>query len=296
MRVFSQLSTRFEVVGVLDVDARAAHAVSEEWHVARLTSERDALDRADAVIVATPIGAHAATVRRALAAGRHVLVEKPIAGSIQDARTLLALAESARRHLFVGHSERFNPVIRALARLVDPKDVLAIEIRRVGATASRAHEHGALLNLGVHDLDLMAYLTRSPLALRHAMGGADAAGDMAHVLVGTASGAAGHIYVDQRSATRQRTIALTTRARIFHGNLLTPSLVCTCRGTGLRESIALGSEEPLAMQALAFAAALDGEATPQIATGLDCARALLAAERAAARMVAVGASVPAEKL
>src|SRR4051794_18711223 len=88
-RVFSQLSNRFEVVGVLDLDARTAHEVSEEWQVAKLSSERDALELAEAVVIATPIGAHAATVQRALAAGRHVLVEKPIAGSVSDARALL---------------------------------------------------------------------------------------------------------------------------------------------------------------------------------------------------------------
>ncbi len=282
-RVLSQLTARFEVVGVVDVDARAASAASEEWQVERFASERDALDRAEALVVATPIAAHASTVRRALAAGRHVLVEKPIAGTMQDARALLALAESVGRLLFVGHSERFNPVVRALARLVDPADVLAMELRRVGsAPLSRAREAGALLNLGVHDLDLVAYLTQSPLSLRHALGDAD----VAHVLVRTGSGAAGHVYVDQRGrgAARQRTIALTTRSRIYRGDLMAPRLAFTCRVTGRDEAVAMGTEEPLVLQALAFADALDGDPPRTIARGIDGARALLAAERAAERM------------
>jgi UDP-N-acetylglucosamine 3-dehydrogenase len=317
-------SDRFDLVGVLDVDPEAARAVGDAWGVPRFVSELEAFAKAHAVVVSTPIGAHAAMVRRALAAGRHVLVEKPITGRAQDARALLDAAAQAGKMLFVGHSERFNPVVRALAKLTEPADILAIELRRIGsirraarsaggaaaggaaADAREAREHGALLNLGVHDLDLIAYLTRSSLTLRHALGRADGEGDgleeMAHVLVRTGSGAAGHVYVDQRPHVRSRTIALTTKARLFHGDLLVPRLHCTCRLTGLREEIALDLAEPLALQASAFADALDGLPS-QIATGFDGARALVAAERAMARMcdAALGAApsvatVAAEKL
>ena len=280
-RVLSQLAQRFEVVGVLDLDARAALAACEEWQVPRLITEQEALGQADAIVVATPIAAHAETVERALAAGRHVLVEKPIAATVSDARALLALADRAGRQLFVGHSERFNPVVRALAARVDPGDVLAVELRRVGAPSSPSRAaDGALLNLGVHDLDLAAYLTQSPLSLRHAVGDADTA----HVLVRTASGAAGHVHVDQRALRRQRTLALTTRTHIYQGDLMVPSLTVTCRVTGRREFVTLGTEEPLVLQALAFADALDGDVSRTIARGIDGARALLAAERAAERI------------
>jgi hypothetical protein len=116
---------------------------------------------------------------------------------------------------------------------------------------------------------------------------------MAHVLVRAGSGAAGHVFVDQRPHVRSRTIALTTKARVFHGDLLVPRLLCTCRLTGLREEIALDGAEPLALQAQAFADALDGLPS-QIATGFDGARALIAAEKAMARMcdAALRSSVP----
>ena len=284
---------RFEVVGVLDLDDETSRAVCEEWGLPHLASEREAFDRAEAVVVATPIQAHAPMVRRALAARKHVLVEKPIAGRVSDARALLEVAEGSGSLLFVGHSERFNPVVCALAERVPPNDVLAMELRRLGAIRdSGARMHGALLNLGVHDLDLIAYLTKSALTLRHAIGRESRTArlsphegpeDVAHVLVRTGSGAAGHVYVDQRPSVRTRTIALTTRSQVFYGDLLTPSLSVTCRMTGVREAIALSTDEPLALQAQAFADALDGLPS-EIATGFDGARALLAAERAMARM------------
>jgi predicted dehydrogenase len=238
-------------------------------------------------------------VRRALANGTHVLVEKPIAANAREAAMLVAIAESCdAARLFVGHSERFNPVVRALARLVDPSSVRAIELRRVGARVSKGsrtrdergqRDEGALVNLGVHDLDLAAYLTRSPLGFGHAAGelGADGIEERAHVLARTESGATVHVYVDQlpADAVRRRTIALSTPTHVWHGDLLVPSLVRTCRATSAREAIPLDTEEPLLAQTLAFAAAVRGGAvrgaTPaEIATARDGMRALRAAERA----------------
>jgi predicted dehydrogenase len=210
------------------------------------------------------------------------------------------LSEARRAgRLFVGHSERFNPVVRALARLVDGAAIRAIELRRVsGRGASRSGECGALVNLGVHDLDLAAYLTRSPLASATATGEVGDRGveERAHVLARTASGAAVHVLVDQCSRgpapARRRTIAVTTAAHVWRGDLLVPSLVRTCRATGASEAVPLDTEEPLLAQALAFASAVRGVRgglATEIATGRDGARALHAAEHAMRQVRAASA-------
>ena len=162
-RVLLSLGDRFHLVGAYD---SAPGCVAPEG-VALLPSEAEVIARADVVIVATPVEAHPATVADALAAGRHVLVEKPLCTSAAEARSL-ALRARADARLFVGHSERFNPVIRALARLVRADPAAGIELTRVGPTAVRSP--GVLLNLGVHDLDLARYLGRTDIALRHVEG------------------------------------------------------------------------------------------------------------------------------
>src|SRR4029079_986087 len=93
-------------------------------------------------------------------AGRDVLVEKPLGATAGETARLVEASRRAGRFLAVGHSERFNPVVRALARGVAPTAVTSLHFRRVGSARAR---DALLLNLGVHDLDLAAYLTRSPL-------------------------------------------------------------------------------------------------------------------------------------
>lgn len=280
-RVLMAVPERFHLVGAYDpaVDCATPDGV------ALLGSEAEVLDRAEVVIVATPVEAHSATVARALAKGRHVLVEKPICPSAAEARSLASGARAEAR-LFVGHSERFNPVVRALARLVRSDPAVGIDLTRVGPTAARSP--GVLLNLGVHDLDLARYLTRGDIDLRHVEGPEGAAHrreDLARVLFASTSGATGSIYVDRTTTIKRRTVRLTTARWVYEGDLAAHRLARTARSTGRRAEVPLVHEEPLRAQATALADALDGEPSGarELADGFDGARAVALAEEAAGR-------------
>jgi predicted dehydrogenase len=276
-RVLGEFGARFALVGTYDVRGACG-----------LASEAEAIARAELVVIATPMGAHAATAARALAAGRHVLVEKPICATAAEARALLDARAASGRLLFVGHSVRFNPVVRALARLLRGERVVGIELRRVGAT--RADESGVLVSLGVHDFDLASYLLGAPIEIVHAAGRAGersgrAGEDLAHVLFTSESGALGHLYVDRTAPERQRAISVSTPSWTYEGDLLAPRLTRTSRATGTRTDVPLPAEEPLVAQALAVADALDGGVAREVATGADGARALALAEHAAAQVL-----------
>jgi predicted dehydrogenase len=292
-RVLRELAPRFETVGAYDLRGDAPTPLGLE----RLRSETEALACAEVVVVATPIETHAGIVARALAAGRHVFVEKPVCATAAEALAASAAARHGAR-LFVGHSERFNPVIRTLAKLVRDDEVLAIDLRRVGP--SRPCASGVLVNLGIHDLDLAAYLGGGHLILRGALGfGATARSgqDAAHVLFSTARGASGHLYVDRTAAEKHRAIELATSRWIYRGDLLAHRLVRTSRSGTTPADVPLPADEPLAAQALALADALDGgpgsDPRREIALGADGVRALEAAERASAYCLA---AAPAENL
>jgi len=276
-RVLASLRDRFDVVGGYDTN----EDVPMPPGVARLSGESEAIERAEVVVIATPIETHEDLVARALASGRHVLVEKPLCANASAAHALCAPARSGAM-LFVGHSERFNPVVRALARLARRDPVVAMDMRRVGP--SRPSDWGVLVNLAVHDLDLAAYLGGGEVAVRGGVGGPNAspAADMAHVLFSTAAGAVGHLFVDSTAPTRQRTIRLTTSRWIYDGDLLAARLARTPTAGGPRTDVPLPLEEPLAAQANALADALDGAAIREIATGPEGARAVHLVERAAA--------------
>jgi predicted dehydrogenase len=287
-RVLLGLERRFDVVGGYDVRGE----VPTPAGVARLRSEAEALARAEVLVVATPIETHGGLVTRALAAGKHVLVEKPICATAMEAHAALVAARSGAR-LFVGHSERFNPVVRSLARLLRSERVTAIALRRIGPC--RPCGCGVLVNLGVHDLDLAAYLGGGGVALHGAVGARVSLGpgeDFAHVLFSTAGGALGHVVVDRTVPVRQRAIEVSTDRWIYEGDLLAHRLVRTAR-TVLHPGGRTGTlrppsplpvplDEPLRAQASALADALDGAPVREIATASDGVRALELAEQAAA--------------
>lgn len=278
-RVLLALPERFRLVGAYDPAPESAPPDD----VAFFGSEAEAIARAEVVIVASPVEAHSATVADALAGGRHVLVEKPLCTDAVEARSLAANARSDAR-LFVGHSERFNPVIRALARLVRSDPAVGVDLTRVGPTAARAP--GVLLNLGVHDFDLARYLTRGEIGLRHVEGPEQATrcrDDLARVLFESTSGATGSIHVDRTAAAKRRTIRLTTTRWVYEGDLAAHRLARTARATGRRAEVPLVHEEPLRAQAIALADALDGEppGVRELADGFDGARAVALADEAA---------------
>ena len=286
-RVLRALETRYEIVGAYDPRPEAQTPDG----MARLASDDEAMRRADVVVIATPVETHAQLAARALAEGKHVIVEKPICATAAEAHALVATPRGNGR-LFVGHSERFNPVVRVLARLVGPDEISRMELRRVGR--SRPGNGRALVNLGVHDLDLAAYLGGGEITLRGAVGSAgDQEGeDFADVLFSTARGAVGHAHVDGSSPFRARSIVVATARWVYQGDLLAHRLVRSARASSGTTDVPLPLEEPLLAQASALADALDGRGSRELATGADGARALQFAEGAAAFFAPESANRP----
>lgn len=274
-RVVCGLPDHFELAGVFDASPAVADEVARLWDVTRFDDEPACIAAVDLVVIASPTDAHADTARLALDRGCHVLVEKPLCARSGEANALLRKAARGSARLFVGHSERFNPVVRALRDLVHPGDVRSIAIRRVTSPLARAHEHGVLLSLGVHDVDLSAFLTGGPVELR-SVSGAPRTGDedQAELTAVAATGAAVQIYLDRLAPRRERTIHLVTSTEEFVGDLLEPRLFRRPRRGGEVTEVALRTTEPLTAQAQAVSRALDGESSAVVATGADGAHAL----------------------
>ncbi|MGH7541456.1 MAG: Gfo/Idh/MocA family protein, partial [Gemmatimonadota bacterium] len=156
------------LVGVHDRDADRAAAVAARLGVRRFDDLDRLLAASDAAVVAVPTTQHYDVARRALEAGCHVLVEKPIARTIDEADALVALAEARGRVLAVGHVERFNSVLLRCAPLVDRPRF--IESLRLAPFQPRGTEVTVILDLMIHDIDLVLGLADSALREVSAVG------------------------------------------------------------------------------------------------------------------------------
>jgi len=138
---------------VVDADLPVAHAAVEEFGGAALREPGEAVERVDAAIIAVPTSRHLEVARPFVAAGKPVLIEKPIAASSAAARRLLDLAERTGASVQVGHTERFNPAAEAVREFhIAPK---FIEAHRISPFTFRSADIGVVLDMMIHDIDLV---------------------------------------------------------------------------------------------------------------------------------------------
>lgn len=157
-----------QLVAVVDADRTAAQKVGAELGVPALQDYREILERVDAVSIAVPTPLHHAIGLAALERGVNVLMEKPIATSVAQARELIDAAKTRGCVLQVGHLERFNPAIVAVAdRLRTPR---FIESHRLASFKQRGSDVSVVLDLMIHDIDLIQELVGAPIEAIDAVG------------------------------------------------------------------------------------------------------------------------------
>ncbi|HYM62833.1 MAG TPA: Gfo/Idh/MocA family oxidoreductase [Thermoanaerobaculia bacterium] len=145
-----------EVVGFVELSDDIAAEVTASLGLARIASIEELAERVDCAVVATPTTHHYDVARRVLEAGRDVLIEKPITAEAADAQRLIDLAASRGRLIQVGHVERYNPAIVAVAPLLT--EIRYLEAERLGVFVPRSLDVDVLLDLMIHDLNLVLSL------------------------------------------------------------------------------------------------------------------------------------------
>jgi len=157
-----------ELVAIADPTPAARDAVAQELGVEAVADWHELLGRVDAVSIVTPTPFHHAIARACLEAGIHVLVEKPITTTVEEAADLIAVAERVGRVLQVGHLERFNEAVRATEGLVAAPRF--IESARLAPFKQRGTDVSVVLDLMIHDIDLIQSIVRSPITDIDAIG------------------------------------------------------------------------------------------------------------------------------
>ncbi len=195
-----------ELVGVADVNREQAEAVARRLGTRAFTDYRPLLDEVDAACVVVPTSQHGAVATDFLRRGLPVLVEKPLAATVDEAERLVELADQRGAVLQVGHIERFNPAFEELqARPVQPK---FITCERLGAFTGRSADVGVVLDLMIHDLDLVLALVRAPVRRVEAVGVSlfGRHEDVAHARLHFASGCVATLTASRASLAPQRSM------------------------------------------------------------------------------------------
>lgn len=159
-----------ELVGVYDNDTEKAKEVAAQMGCKAFASIDDIPGEVDAASVVTPSVTHGMVGRALLEKGVHCLIEKPLAVTEEDCLSLMETAAHAGVTLAVGHIERFNPAVLALSDILKDKKIQAIEARRMSAASSRITDVDVVMDLMIHDIEIMMSLAHSPVSTVAAQG------------------------------------------------------------------------------------------------------------------------------
>jgi predicted dehydrogenase len=212
-RIYADLAKTGEITfaGILDASPEAARAVADRLRVPVFASLAEATEAADAFSIVTPTSTHFAIARELLARGRHVLVEKPMTDNSEDAATLVELARAHGSVLQVGHVERFNPIFQRLQEIApEPR---FIEAHRLSPFPARSTDVGVVLDLMIHDLDIILAFVKSPVVSVDGVGIAvlSRGEDIANARLRFANGCVANLTASRVSTERMRKI------RVFSG-------------------------------------------------------------------------------
>ncbi len=283
-------------VGAWDPDRARLEALCSELGAEPLASLDDAVTRAQAVVIASPTATHREVAERFLAAGRHVLVEKPIAASVTEAREMVELARRNGVVLGVGHVEFFNPAVQAvLARAPRPR---YLEAQRLSPFTRRSLDIDVVLDLMVHDLQLAQALNGGAALKEVRAVGVPVLSprvDLANVRLEFVNGCVGNLTASRVSSERVRKLRLF-EPDAYHSIDYAEQSVSAYRlvraaGEATIEPIDVQVQkaEPLAGEHLAFQRACRGQTGPFV-DGEAGTAALAAAVAVVAAMAAVGRS------
>jgi predicted dehydrogenase len=206
-RVYHELQRQdqgVQLAAVVDSDATQAQSVAAQFGCAALTRVADLEGMVDAASVAVPTVHHLTVAAELMAAGVDVLIEKPVASTLEEADKLLALAKANGRVVQAGHLERFNPAVRATVPLLTRP--MFFEVHRLSVFTPRSLDVDVVLDLMIHDLDVVLSFVKAPVREIRAVGLAVVSGkvDIANVRMEFETGCVANFTASRISTERVR--------------------------------------------------------------------------------------------
>ncbi|MBS3785592.1 MAG: Gfo/Idh/MocA family oxidoreductase [Gammaproteobacteria bacterium] len=275
-----------ELIGVVDVDLTRAKSIAEELDCLAFDSVDAIRSQVDAVSVAAPTRLHHELGQSLLEAGLHVLIEKPMTVTVAEAESLITAADKHDCILQVGHLERFNPAVVAAAALID--NPLFIESHRIAPFNPRGADVSVVLDLMIHDIDLILELVNAELVAMDASGAAVISDDidMANARLRFANGCVANVTASRVSPRAERRMRVFQRNAYLSLDLQNGTLDIQRRDPQAsgpptmaqitHERLEPGRNDALADEINSFISTIQNKTQP-VVTGQDGKRALAAA-------------------
>ena len=272
VRVFNELQC---LSAICDMNAERASSFSKNYNVPGYTSLDEMLkkEKLDAVTICTPASTHFAIASKALAAGLHTFVEKPMTTTVKDGEALIEAAKSANRFLTVGFIERFNPPITALKQMIaDGKmgEPILLEFHRENRRGENISDVGIVKDASVHDIDTACWLFGEVPKVVYARVGVMYVPleheDFAAILLGFTGQKTAFLVTNWITPNRVRTLSA-----VFSGGVVDVDFVT--QKTSIHEGAAttvptVSFQEPLMLELRGFVTALQEKRQPLV-TGRD---------------------------
>jgi predicted dehydrogenase len=276
-RIYAALEN-VDLVGIVDADPSRAEEMAERHHTRAFASAEELADACEAVSIVVPTDLHERVALAVLERATHVLIEKPICASLEEAHRVLAKAREKNCLVQVGHIEHFNPVMSYLEENVT--EPLFITADRLAPFNIRGTEVGVVLDLMIHDIGIIQQLVKSPIKTIQSVGVNVLSGkeDIANARIEFANGCVANINTSRVSTKKVREIRVFQRNGYLSLNFMEQSgHLVTKDGLELKkEEIPIEKDEPLKLELAAFVDCVRQKRQPKVggdegATALEVA-------------------------
>ena len=208
--ILSELD-KVELSAVVDIDSKSRQMIEKNYETQGFDNYRDIYDKVDIAVVAVPTGMHYPIAKDLLNAGIHVLLEKPCANTLDHARELFQIAEDKNLTLHIGHVERFNGAVQELHKIVESP--IFVECKRMGPFSNRIKDDGVVLDIMIHDIDIILNLIKSKVVKVHVLGSSvfSDKDDLVNAQLKFENGCIANIIASRASQNQVRTLSVTQK-------------------------------------------------------------------------------------
>ena len=267
VRVLSELAS-CNLVAVADIDGVRARALGEKYHLDWFTDPFELIERKDVAFISicTPTITHAKLASEAIKAGKHVLVEKPMTNTVEEAEGLIKNAENQNVKVMVGFIERFNPAVRKAKEIMEQGNIGKVVLassRRVSRWPERIGDVGVVKDLAIHDIDLICHLFGNEVVQVYAIAGSlvHKFEDYAHITLSFKDGRSAFIEANWLTPRKIRTLTLTGTEGLIQVEYITQEV--TVDNQHLSYSPVLSQEEPLKVELEYFLNSILSDVMPE---------------------------------